>query len=103
MLLLLLFVAFAWMRTAILAGGIAVIRSGFGYVEGVAEVYNCSLATGLQAGQRVEQKKGLGLNYFTTLSNLSTTSCLGSALVQGGETVSHEKEMKPNLSETNTV
>ena len=29
---------FAWMRTAIVAGGIAVLRSGKGYVEGVTEV-----------------------------------------------------------------
>ena len=44
------------MRT-ILAGGIAVVRSGFVYVEDVAEVKICSFASGVQAEQRVEQKK----------------------------------------------
>ena len=45
------FLLLAWMRTAILAG-IAVVRFGLG--RGVRV---CSLATGLQARQRLEQKK----------------------------------------------
>ena len=44
----------ACMRTAILAGGIAVVRSGVGYVEDGDEVLD-PLATGLQP-RRVEQK-----------------------------------------------
>ena len=71
---------FAWMRTAILAGGIAVVRSGVWLCR---EWWHgdilCSQATGLQARQRMEQKKALGnlevvlLNFTRVIASFRTT------------------------------
>ena len=60
----------AWMRTAILAGGIAVVRSGVGYVEDGDEVLE------LQARQRLEQKNNWG-NKNGDLFSEPKTSGLG--------------------------
>ena len=53
---------FAWMRTAILAGGIAVVRSGFFdflLKDGEMVVSFCSLATGLPCLTALGAKKRL--------------------------------------------
>ena len=57
---------FAWMRTAILAGGIALVRSGVVYVEGGDE-YGMLFFGDWATGLRLEQKKAFEMELMLAL------------------------------------